>query len=331
MDKSLRIVGLDVGGTSMKAGVVDGTGRPLSNVTLPTEPELGQEHGLATMCAAIRQAIAGAKLQPADIAAIGVATPGTMDLRTGYILDPPNLKPWHNVPVRDHIRAQFALPTVFQNDANAAAFGEYWAGAGVGVRSLVLFTLGTGIGGGIILDDRVLEGEHSHGGEIGHMKIAFDSPRECGCGKFGCLEAYASAQAVVKRTYEALAADAGVSKLHTWPRTDGELTARDIFEAAAKGDALAERIFDETAFFLALGASNLMHVIDPEIIVFGGGMIAAGELLLQRIRRHVPRVAFPVPAALTRISFAKLGNDAGFIGAAGCAKFLLKKGNLGLS
>ncbi|MFL5340009.1 MAG: ROK family protein [Gemmataceae bacterium] len=319
-----RYVGLDVGGTSMKAGVVDHAGRPLSNVSLPTEPEKGQAHGLRTMCAAIREAVTAAKLTPADVAAIGVATPGTMDLKTGYILDPPNLKPWRNVPVRDHIRSEFKLPTVFQNDANAAAFGEYWAGAGRGVRSLVFFTLGTGVGGGIVLDDKVLEGEHSHGAELGHMKIEMTNPRLCGCGKRGCLEAYASASSVARRAEEALKSDGGASKLHAGPRTDGELTARDVFQAADEGDELAGRIVDETAFYLALGAANLMHVIDPEMIVFGGGMIAAGEPFLERIRRHVPKVAFPVPAEHTRLCFAQLGNDAAINGAAACARFMLK-------
>src|SRR6266851_4007617 len=153
-------IGLDVGGTSMKAGVVDDDSQPWSNVSLATEPHLGQQHGLDTMCAAIRQAADAAELEMTDIAAIGVATPGTMDLKTGYILDPPNLKPWRNVPVRDHIAREFDKPTAFQNDANAAALGEFWAGAGKGVPSLVLFTLGTGIGGGIILNGTVLEGEH---------------------------------------------------------------------------------------------------------------------------------------------------------------------------
>src|SRR5262249_46348818 len=141
------------------------------------------------------------------IAAIGVATPGTMDIPAGIILDPPNLKPWQNVPVRSYIENVFGLPTGFQNDANAAAYGEYWAGAGRGTTSMVLFTLGTGVGGGIILDDRILVGEHSHDAELGHTIIEMTNPRLCGCGRRGCLEAYASATAVVKRTQEALARD----------------------------------------------------------------------------------------------------------------------------
>src|SRR5205814_2524403 len=136
-----------------------------------------------------------------------------------------------------------------------------------GYRSLVFFTLGTGIGGGIILNGAVVEGEHSHGGELGHMKIEMTNPRECGCGKRGCLEAYASATQVAKRAKEGMASRK--SLLHDWPLVEGELTAKDVFDAAERGDALAEMIVDETAFYLALGASNVMHTIDPEAVVFG--------------------------------------------------------------
>src|SRR5579859_1163371 len=151
MSKAPIFIGLDVGGTSMKAGSVDDDGQPLSAVNLPTEAHKGQEHGLAVMCEAIRRAAAEARLTMRDIAAVGVATPGLMDIPAGLILDPPNLKPWRNVPVRQHIHDVFQLPTAFQNDANAAAYGEFWIGAGRDARSLVMFTLGTGIGGGIIL------------------------------------------------------------------------------------------------------------------------------------------------------------------------------------
>jgi glucokinase len=317
-------VGLDVGGTTMKAGVVDDQGRPRSAVSLPTEPHKGQEHGLEQMCASIRQAVAEAGLQLSDIAAIGVATPGLMDIPAGVILDPPNLKPWRNVPVRQHIHETFCLPTAFQNDANAAAYGEYWAGAGRDVDSLVMFTLGTGIGGGIILDDRILEGEHSHGGELGHIKIEMTRPRTCGCGRKGCLEAYASATSVVQRTREALAEDKGRSSLHQIKNPE-ELTSHTIFDAASAGDELASRIVEETAFYLAVGAMNLMHTIDPDMVVFGGGMVAAGESFLERIRHHVRELAFPVPAAKTQIRFAQLGGEAGFIGAAACGRQLVRR------
>lgn len=315
-------VGLDVGGTTMKAGVVDDAGKALASVSMPTEAHRGQEFGLERMCETIRQAVVAAGLRMVDIAAIGVATPGTMDIPGGLILDPPNLKPWRNVPVRNHIRKYFQLPTAFQNDANAAAFGEFWAGAGKLANSMVLFTLGTGVGGGIIIDDLVLEGEHSHGAELGHMKIEMTNPRQCGCGRWGCLEAYASATSVVKRALEALAQPGVKSELHSYCNQEGGLTSRNVFDAASQGDVLAAKIVEDTAYFLAIGATNMMHTIDPNMVVFGGGMIAAGEPFLERIRFHVRELAFPVPAEKTTICYAQLGSDAGFIGAAACGRQL---------
>ncbi len=317
-------VGLDVGGSAMKGGVVDDAGRPLAAVSLPTESHRGQEAGLERMCETIRAAVVKANLSLADIAAIGVATPGLLDIPTGVMLDPVNMPPWKNVPVKQHIHSTFDLPTAFQNDANAAAYGEFWAGAGRSTKSMVLFTLGTGVGGGIILGDRIVEGEHSHGAEIGHIKIEMSNPRQCGCGRFGCLEAYASAPSVVKRTHEALAADGGRSSLHALVAAGKELTSREVFDAAKNGDVLAAHVVEETAYFLAVGAMNLMHVIDPDLVVFGGGMIAAGETFLDRVRHHVRELAFPIPAARTQIRCAELGNDAGFIGAAGCGRLLVK-------
>ncbi|MBY0526364.1 MAG: ROK family glucokinase [Gemmataceae bacterium] len=325
MSDTLYYVGLDVGGTTMKAGVVDDTGKPSSSVSLPTEPHRGQEFGLERMCETIRKAVATNGLRMEQIAAIGVATPGTMDIPGGLILDPPNLKPWRNVPVRQHVQDAFEIPTAFQNDANAAAYGEYWSGAGKGVHSMVLFTLGTGVGGGIVVGDHVVEGEHSHGAELGHMKIEMTAPRLCGCGRYGCLEAYASATSVVARAREALASYAAQSALGALAEKGDALTARAIFDVAAAGDALADRIVEETAYYLAIGTTNMLHIIDPNMVVFGGGMIAAGEPFLERIRRHVRRLAFPVPAEKAKIRYAQLGSDAGFIGAAACARQLHKR------
>jgi glucokinase len=325
MNPSPLFVGLDVGGTSMKGGVVDDTGKPLASVSLPTEAYKGQEHGLARMAETIRAAVAEAHLRVEQIAAIGVATPGTMDLAAGIILDPPNLKPWQNVPVRQYVHDTFGLPTAFENDANAAAYGEYWAGAGRDAHSMVLYTLGTGVGGGIVIGDLVIEGEHSHGAELGHVKIECTNPRQCGCGRWGCLEAYASATSVVKRTLEALAENPSGSVLSQFLHRDEAITSRDIFNAAAAKDLLAGKIVEDTAFYLAVGAMNMMHTIDPDMVVFAGGMIAAGEPFLERIRWHVKQLAFPVPAAKTQIRYAELGNDAGFIGAAACGRQLYRR------
>jgi glucokinase len=333
MSSPLLYVGLDVGGTSMKAAVVDDTGKAFPSATLPTEAAKGQEHGLNQMCATIRRAIAAAGKVEKDIAAIGVATPGTMDIPAGIILDPPNLRPWQNVPVRDYISTTFRLPTAFQNDANAAAFGEYWVGAGRDVKSMVMFTLGTGIGGGVILDDHVLEGQHSHGAEVGHMKIDLGKNRQCGCGRWGCLEAFASATAIVKRAHEAVASVQGNSILKELLSTTHEdLPAKVVFQAADRGDEVARKVVDDTAYCLAVGAMNMMHIIDPDMVVFAGGMIAAGEPFLNRIKHYIRELAFPVPAEKTIVRYAALGSDAGFIGAAACARQLVIKrgGSVGM-
>lgn len=327
MAELLRYVGLDVGGTTMKAGVVDDAGNPLTAaVSLPTHPERGQEAGLATMCDTIRLAISTARLNLNDIAAIGVATPGLMDIKKGLILDPPNLKPWKNVPVPQYIQKVFGKRTVFQNDANAAAYGEFWVGSGRDVSSMVLFTLGTGVGGGIIVGDRVIEGEHSHGGELGHLRIETpDRGRLCGCGARGCLEQYGSASAVTTRAREELAAWRGPTKLHQYiTANDDEFTSKIIFDIAAEGDELAKKVVDDTAYYLALGACAVIATVDPEMIVFGGGMVAAGEPFRAKIHDYVKRFGLPYPTKTVQVKFAELGSDAGFIGAAGCARQVVR-------
>jgi glucokinase len=251
-----------------------------------------------------------------------------MDIKAGLILDPPNLKPWKNVPVRDHIKAAFGKPTAFQNDANAAAFGEFWVGAGRDASSFVLFTLGTGIGGGIVIGDLIVEGEHSHGGELGHLRIEMpDRGRICGCGHRGCLEAYASAASVVRRAREELAAFRGPTRLRRYfTATDDEFTSKEVFDLAAQGDRLAVKIVDDTAYYLALGAAAVIATVDPQMIVYGGGMIGAGEQFLTQIKENVSRYALPYPAKSVEVRYAELGSDAGFIGAAGCARQLVKRG-----
>ena len=326
-----KFVGLDVGGPTMKAAVVDDAGTASPSVVMDTRAEAGQDAGLDTMCETIRRAVAAAKLTLADIAAIGVATPGLGDIRTGVIIDPPNLKPWKDVPVKAHIAKAFGIPTAYQNDANAAALGEFWVGSGRGTRSMVLFTLGTGVGGGIIVDGAVIEGEHSHGGELGHLRIDLpDRGRLCGCGARGCLEAYASATSVTKRAREEMAAWRGPTELKAYyTANDEDLTAKVIFELAEKGDACAMKVVDDTAFYLAMGACSVIATVDPEVIVFGGGM-AAADWFRAKIAEYVVRYGLQYPVAKSktpvRIAFAKLGSDAGFIGAAACARLLARKG-----
>lgn len=311
-------LGVDLGGTNIKAGVVDDLGRALSSVGQPTEAEKGPEDGILRICQSARDAVLQADLTLNDITAIGVGSPGPMDLKEQIIINPHNLPGWLNVPLAARVGERLGLPHVLQNDANSAAYGEFWAGAGVGCNSLVQFTLGTGIGCGVVLWGRILEGEHSHGAEAGHQRIALENPRLNATGLYGTLEAYASANAVVERTLEALAKDPS-SRLHSRLSSGEKLSAKLIFELAPT-DALAARIVDETALYLAIGAVNLMHIIDPDIVVFSGGMTVAGQPFLDRIRHYIRENALPVPGEKTAVVFAKLGTDAGFIGAAGCAR-----------
>jgi glucokinase len=311
-------LGIDLGGTNIKSGVVDDQGRPLSSVSLETQAERGPEVGIANLAEAGRRAVAASGLGWGDIAAVGLGSPGTMDIPGGMLLEPPNLPGWNQLPIRDLLAEKLQKRTVLQNDANAAAFGEYWAGAGRGTKSLVLFTLGTGIGCGIVEEGRVVEGRHSHGGECGHIIIQMENARQCSCGAYGHLEAYASATALVKRAQEALAQNGDSSLLRKLP--EGSLTSRAIDEASRAGDPLARRLMRETAHYLAVGAVCLMHTIDPDIVLFSGGMIAAGKPFLEDIRHDIRAMAFPTLARGVRIEYAELGGDAGFIGAAGCAR-----------
>jgi glucokinase len=311
-------LGIDLGGTNIKSGVVDHDGRAVSSVSLATQAEEGPKVGLDNIVAAGNRAVQESGLGWERIVAVGLGSPGTMDIDAGMLLDPPNLPGWNDLPIRELLSDRLKKPVVLQNDGNAAAYGEYWAGAGKNTRSLVMFTLGTGIGGGIVVDGRILQGRHSHGGECGHIIIEADHGRRCSCGASGHLEAYASATALVKRALEALETASAPSRLRAIEPDD--LDSRVISDAAQAGDELARRLMRETAHYLAVGAVSLMHTIDPDIVLFGGGMIAAGTAFLADIRADIRAMAFPVPAERTRIEYAHLGGDAGFIGAAGCAR-----------
>ncbi len=311
-------LGIDLGGTNIKCGVVDDLGHSLSSVSLETEAERGPAVGIAHLAEAGRRAVAASGLSWDQIVGVGLGSPGTMDLSRGMLLEPPNLPGWNQLPIRDLLAAKLGKQTVLQNDANAAAYGEYWAGAGHQTRSLVLFTLGTGIGCGIIDEGRIIEGRHSHGAECGHFIIQMEHGRKCTCGGYGHLEAYASATSLVKRALEALTHDSSHSLLRDIPAD--ELTSRDISLAQSQGDQLARRLMRETARYLAVGAVNLMHTIDPDIVLFSGGMIAAGLSFLEDIRSDIRSMAFPTLSKSIRIEYAELGSDAGFIGAAGCAR-----------
>ena len=323
--------GIDLGGTNIKVGVVDDLGRPLSWLTIPTEPKKGPEDAAVRMGRAVIEATEKAGLKPPDLARVGLGSPGTMDIPAGKLIDPVNIKGWDNFPIRDRVAAHCGLPVTFANDGAAAAYGEFWVGSGRDFHSLVLFTLGTGIGCGIIVGELSIDGEHSHGAECGHIVIdCSDDARLCGCGQRGHLEAYASATAVVKRMRDLL--DAGRTSTLQAKLEDGcKLTPKLLAHEAAAGDALSLEIVAETARWLAVGIVNLMHTIDPSGILLGGAMTFGGnesplgQQFLAWIKEEVARRAFPLLAERTAIDFASLGGDAGYIGAAGLARLDAKK------
>lgn len=319
-------VGVDVGGTNVKVGVVSEAGRSLSRISIRTLPEQGPERGLERIGRAVDDAVAQAGLTLAEIHAVGLATPGTMDIPAGLLLEPPNLPGWDYVPIRQRIGERLGKPTILQNDANAAAYGEFWVGAARDVQSLVFWTLGTGIGCGLVIHDMIIEGRHSHGSECGHIIVQMDGGRYLeGTKQYGTLEAYASARSLIRRCREEL--DRGRSSLIRERLAGGEeLTPVLIGSAADAGDELADELIMDTAKYMGVGTTTLMHTVDPDMVLFGGAMTFGrndtplGRRFLQRIRDEVKARAFPVPYSKTVIDYATLGGNAGYIGAAGCAR-----------
>jgi glucokinase len=325
--KRPHFFGVDVGGTGIKMGLVDDEGSTIAQERIETYEERGPEDAIARIRETLDQILDVRDISWDDVAAIGLGTPGTMDIPGGHILTPPNLPHWRHFPVRDALsKVCHGKPVTYANDANAAAFGEFWVGKGRESSSMIMLTLGTGVGGGIIINGRGIDGVNSFGSECGHILVdSREDARLCvwGGGR-GELEAYASAGAVVQRTQERL--DQGrTSSLAK--RTDNEpLTALMISEEAEAGDSLCMEIIEETGRYLGIGIVTLVHTVDPGMVVLGGAMnfggkeSPVGRAFLASIRGEFRRRAFDVVVDTTVIEFASLGGDAGYIGAAGLAR-----------
>lgn len=246
-----------------------------------------------------------------SILAVGLGTPGPICHAEGLIYGAPNLPGWSNVPVRDRLAAATRLRVAVENDANAAAFGEFVAGAGRDVHDLVLFTLGTGVGGGIVLDDRLWRGRFDNAAELGHIIVEREG-RACPCGQRGCLERYASANAVAERYFEA--------HPEAERQPSRRISCAEVARRAAKGDVLADRIWREACEYLAIACVDLQHVLNPELIVFGGGMAEAGGQLLDLVRDRLAALTWKIAPDRPRLALAELGNHAGIVGAAALAR-----------
>ena len=309
------VLGLDVGGTKLAASVVAPDGRVLSWATEPTRVEEGADAIIARHIALGREAVARAGVGWDEIGAIGIGCGGPLDPEAGIIQSPPNLPGWDDVPLVAIIEGAFDRPAVVENDATAAALAEYQFGAGRsrGVRHLVYLTISTGIGGGLILDERLYRGAAGNAGELGHLTVD-RLGRPCGCGRRGCLEAYASGTNIAVRAREALATGEG-SMLAALP----VVTARDVAEAAAAGDPLAVRVWDETTAILGSAVANILDVFNPELVVLGGGVTRAGEQLLRPVRDAGLGQAMGPARRSADIVLAELVDQVGVVAAAAVA------------
>ncbi|MCX7919577.1 MAG: ROK family protein [bacterium] len=323
MDKSKKakyLIGVDLGGTTIITVVTDINGKVIASVKCLSEVKQGVDAVVNRIVDTIYATVAKAKIQINQIIAIGVGAPGPLSTKTGVIIDAPNLDGWVNVPLRDMVKKAFrnTIPVFLDNDANAAAYGEFWVGAGKKVSNLIMLTLGTGIGGGIIIDKKLYRGPDDTAGELGHISVFPNGP-VCNCGNHGCLEAIASATGMVNRAVDALRLGRK-SILRELAENDlNKVTAKMIYDAVLKGDTLAKDIMRETGRYIGIAAASLVNIFNPEMIVFSGGMINAGEYLFNPIREEVKKRAFPQPAKRVKILPAKLGEYAGAIGAAGIA------------
>lgn len=317
--------GCDVGGTNIKLGIIDDQGAPVAYRSLPTQQELGPESAAERIAEALEAAMKEVGLSTADILRVGLATPGPMDIPRGMLVCPGNLPAWHDSPIRDLVSRATGKPVTFANDANAAAYGEYWCGAGQAYSSILLLTLGTGLGAGIIVDDRLIVGSHSCGGECGHIIIdSSDTAPANSLGIRGTLEGYVGAYGILRRTRELLAATNTPTPLRDL--ASEELTPLAIAKAAEAGDELALGIILETARYLAIGLVTIVHTVDPECVVLGGAMNFGGqghplgERFLAEVRSQARSRMIESLRDTITIDFATLEGDAGFIGAAGLAR-----------
>jgi glucokinase len=320
-------LGIDLGGTNIKTGVVDENATLLSKISIPTGSVGGPEEVIARMCQAGQQAIEKAGLTRQNIQAIGIGAPGPLNHRKGLILALPNLPGWKNVHIRDLVARHFNLPATLENDANAAAWGEYWAGVGKGKHSLVMFTLGTGIGGGIVYHGRIIRGCNDTAAELGHL-IVEPNGRPCNCGQKGCVEAYASATHAAKIVVEGLQGGVKSSMKEVLDRGE-PITTETVLEHMLKGDPYAHDMWHQTCRYLAIACLDVNHCMNAEIIVLAGGMVGAKDHLLLPVRKYYKELmGYVFQGTTSEIVLAQLGSDAGLVGAGGAAKLNEELGEL---
>ena len=310
----MKYIGVDVGGTSVKAGVVDESGHILVKGSTPTLAKRSYEwvvQDIADLCLRVARQ---AEVPLEEIEAIGVGVPGMCDMKTGIIPFCTNLG-WHDVPFVSELRKHIDKPVWVENDATVAGYAESIAGVSAGTQSSVFITLGTGVGGGILINGRPYSGAHGVGSEIGHMILKMDG-EPCTCGNYGCFERYASATAIIREAQRALKSHPESLITEACGGDPDSINAKIVIDCAKAGDATATEVFSEYVRALALGIVTLINAIDPEVIVLGGGVSVAGDFLLEAVREAVKPHVFYKGLPYADIRLAKLGADAGIIGAA---------------
>jgi glucokinase len=309
-------IGVDLGGTNIVSAIVNCQGKIVSRLKVPTLAERGKEATIKRIIETIHENIVQSTIVLDDIIGIGIGAPGPLDIKRGIINFAPNLPGWIDVPLKKKLKNEFNMKVVLENDANAAAWGERCFGAGQGVDNLVCFTLGTGIGGGIIIDGKIYHGNNYGAAELGHMTVNKDGPR-CNCGNYGCLEAYSSATGIKNRIINRI--EEGIKSEFLNFDDDKlfeSLRLKSIFEAARKGDKLTKGVVEEAISYLGIAIANIANILNPEMVVLVGGITNEGDKLLIPLREEVKKRAFYSNYKSLKIVIGKLGGNAGVLGAA---------------
>jgi glucokinase len=326
MSRSGRVaIGVDLGGTTIKALAVTEDGKIVERASRSTEVSAGQARVVQNLAAVIDDLERQVGRPSAAASApgggfgversIGIGVPGVLDVKQGRVIASPNFPGWENFPLRDRLEAATGRPVVVENDANAAAIGEQWMGAARGIRDFLFITIGTGVGGGLVLDGQLWRGPSGRAGEFGHLKVVADG-EPCGCGSRGCLESYANAAALVRFAREAMAKNPS-SRLWAAERTRGDaLDPAVIADAAAAGDEAARSVYRRLAVYLSMGIADVVHLLDLHQFIIGGGISEAFPLFAPCVRTEVAARVYGLPADAVQILSAQCGNDAGSLGMA---------------
>jgi len=310
------ITGVDLGGTTTKIAFITMGGEIVHKWEIPTDNSNEGQNITTNIAAAIDEKVAQLGETKDKLVGIGMGAPGPVDYETGIILNVVNLGWKDNYPLKDSLEAASSLPAAIENDANCAALGEMWKGAGNGAKDLVCVTLGTGVGGGVIANGNIVQGINGAAGEIGHITSIPTGGAPCNCGKTGCLETVASATGIVRLAMIELNKNESSSELSKLFVKNGKITAKDVFDSARNGDQLAKKVLEEVSFHLGFVLANIANTLNPEKIVLGGGVSKAGNILLESVNENFAKFAFSAVRDSTDLALATLGNDAGVLGAA---------------